>query len=265
MKTSEMVREGATLLYSDGRRRGREIEESRHEGMVEVYQVVRGTGLYLIGSRTYEVDEGDVIFISDGMVHKTIEGDAYHETRGFTCPSYYIPERIKEILRENGPIFRCRTLLPVLQTIFEKIKVESMEEASYYDEMLRCYVNEMIIFLARAKNDYHSDNNVSPAVAIALSYVRDHAQERITLQDAAEAADVSVAYLSRRFKTDVGVGFAEYLSRQRLERATRMLREHPEMSVTEIAFSSGFNDSNYFSDKFKREFGVSPLKFRRMR
>ena len=69
----------------------------------------------------------------------------------------------------------------------------------------------MTIVLARARNEYKSENNVSPAVAIALSYVRDHAHERITLQDAAEVADVSIAYLSRRFKADVGVGFAEYL------------------------------------------------------
>lgn len=265
MKTSDIINETIPVLYSDGRKKGHDGDKIRHSGLVEIFQVVRGTGLYLIGNKTYEADEGDIIYISDGMVHRTIDGDAYHETRGFSCPSYYIPERIKEALREAGPIYRCHRIIPELQILFDKIKHEKRNESLYSDELLRCYINEMTILLARTANEYSSDNTVSPAVALALTFIRDHIHERITLGDAAEAADVSIAYLSRRFKADVGVGFAEYLSRQRLERATRMLREHPEMSVTEIAFSSGFNDSNYFSDKFKREFGVSPLKFRRMR
>ena len=34
-------------------------------------------------------------------------------------------------------------------------------------------------------------------------------------------------------------------------------------SITEIAYSSGFNDSNYFGDVFKRIKGVSPLQYRK--
>jgi AraC family L-rhamnose operon regulatory protein RhaS len=33
--------------------------------------------------------------------------------------------------------------------------------------------------------------------------------------------------------------------------------------VTEIAFACGFNDSNYFTSRFHREIGMTPLKYRR--
>ena len=78
----------------------------------------------------------------------------------------------------------------------------------------------------------------------------------------ARMCKVSVAYLSRKFKEELGDGFSDYLSLSRLQRAETLLLESPEMSITEVAFSSGFNDSNYFSDKFKKQFGMSPLKFR---
>jgi AraC family L-rhamnose operon regulatory protein RhaS len=40
-----------------------------------------------------------------------------------------------------------------------------------------------------------------------------------------------------------------------------MLKEEDTKKVSEIAYICGFNDSNYFSDKFKRTYGISPLAF----
>ena len=42
----------------------------------------------------------------------------------------------------------------------------------------------------------------------------------------------------------------------------RMLKE-TDKTVTEIAFACGFNDSNYFTSRFHREIGMTPLKYRR--
>ena len=53
-----------------------------------------------------------------------------------------------------------------------------------------------------------------------------------------------------------------YLLRVRLCRAMRMLKE-TDKTVTEIAFACGFNDSNYFTSRFHREIGTTPLKYRR--
>ena len=50
--------------------------------------------------------------------------------------------------------------------------------------------------------------------------------------------------------------------RLRLCRAMRMLRE-TDKTVTEIAFACGFNDSNYFTSRFHREIGMTPLRYRR--
>ena len=40
-----------------------------------------------------------------------------------------------------------------------------------------------------------------------------------------------------------------------------MLKERDGFSISEIAYRCGFNDSNYFSDKFKKVYGTSPLKY----
>ena len=54
----------------------------------------------------------------------------------------------------------------------------------------------------------------------------------------------------------------QYINHIRLEKAKYYLITS-DMNVSEIANSCGFDDSNYFSRKFKQEFGISPREFRR--
>ena len=74
---------------------------------------------------------------------------------------------------------------------------------------------------------------------------------------------VSAEHLSRSFKRETGFGFKEYITLLRLKNAEELLKTRKNMSISEIAFLCGFNDSNYFSDKFKRTYGISPLNFRK--
>lgn len=54
----------------------------------------------------------------------------------------------------------------------------------------------------------------------------------------------------------------EYFRIIRLKKATELLLSHEEMNVTEIAYEVGFNDPDYFSKTFKKQFGVTPTQFR---
>ena len=71
----------------------------------------------------------------------------------------------------------------------------------------------------------------------------------------------SQEHLSRTFKKHTGFGFNEYLTLVRLQHAEQLLKGDEKMSISTIAYNCGFNDSNYFSDKFKKMYGTSPLKY----
>ena len=144
----------------------------------------------------------------------------------------------------------------------KKIAAEYGSDKPFSTDMQRAYVAELAVSAARGEGGVGEALDRSPAVASTVAYIKDHSGERISLSDMARMCKVSVAYLSRKFKEELGVGFSDYLSLSRLQRAETLLLESPEMRITEVAFSCGFNDSNYFSDKFKKQFGMSPLKFR---
>jgi transcriptional regulator GlxA family with amidase domain len=82
----------------------------------------------------------------------------------------------------------------------------------------------------------------------------------ITLPMLAAMHGVTPGHLSRTFKRETGYGISEYLTLVRLRKAEFMLKNEPGKSVNEVAFACGFNDSNYFSFKFKKAYGVPPLK-----
>ena len=50
--------------------------------------------------------------------------------------------------------------------------------------------------------------------------------------------------------------------RQRLQRATHLLRKHPGASIADIADACGFSDPSYFARRFARQFGISPSEYR---
>jgi two-component system response regulator YesN len=83
----------------------------------------------------------------------------------------------------------------------------------------------------------------------------------IKLQDVAAKYFVSPEHFSRVFKRMIGFNFSEYINLLRLQKAESMLRQMNAATITEVAQSCGFNDSNYFSVQFKKLYGISPKRF----
>ena len=60
---------------------------------------------------------------------------------------------------------------------------------------------------------------------------------------------------------EVGMGFTAYVTQVRMEEAVRLLRDTDEKTYR-VAERIGYSDPNYFSYVFKRQFGLSPSKYR---
>ncbi|MCR5795166.1 MAG: helix-turn-helix transcriptional regulator [Solobacterium sp.] len=68
-------------------------------------------------------------------------------------------------------------------------------------------------------------------------------------------------YLSALFRKETGLTFSEYVRRQRLSAAADLLKA-TQMTVEEIASYCGIPDANCFTRLFRREYGMSPVKYR---
>lgn len=86
--------------------------------------------------------------------------------------------------------------------------------------------------------------------------------EPLSMPDIAAAAHISVSHLSSLFSRQMGMAPMRYLERVRLERAEAMLR-FSSLSITEIALAVGYQDSNYFTRRFRAHAGITPREFRK--
>lgn len=109
---------------------------------------------------------------------------------------------------------------------------------------------------------YEKGNLKKSLVDEVQLYVKRHHTQNITLEDVGDYLSCSCSYISHSFKKQTGLSFREYLTSIRLENAKLLLR-CSDLTVTEIAFSVGFDNSNYFSNVFKKCVGMSPMAYRR--
>lgn len=102
----------------------------------------------------------------------------------------------------------------------------------------------------------------SPAVRKALEYIRRHVSESFGLSQIATEIGVSRATLARLFEHELGRSVGAETLRQRLNTAKRLLKDDT-LSVSEIAFRTGFCNPAYFTNTFKHETGLTPKAWRK--
>lgn len=101
----------------------------------------------------------------------------------------------------------------------------------------------------------------SSVVYPAVVYINNHPKEMVTMQSMADLCHLSPSYFSRVFSRDVGENFINYMNRQKVELAKKMLRE-TNQSVSQIAGELGYQDASHFIKIFKRFEGTTPMIYR---
>ncbi len=86
-------------------------------------------------------------------------------------------------------------------------------------------------------------------------------QAELGLKEIADKMCLNSNYLSSTFKRYSGTGLIEHLNRVRLEEAKKKLEQSMD-SIQQIAEDVGYTDQFYFSKKFKKMYGMSPLSYR---
>jgi len=109
--------------------------------------------------------------------------------------------------------------------------------------------------------DAGSANPQPATIEQALSFMRSHAHEPVSLRDVAEQVGVSAPHLARLFKMTTGQTVTAFLQRQRVLLAMQKLTQS-DQNVLEIALDCGFGSVEHFHRVFRRQTGQSPRQYR---
>lgn len=109
----------------------------------------------------------------------------------------------------------------------------------------------------------HQQARRDKLVELALEYVKEHYQEKITLSQAAAALNVSQGHLSSTFKKQMGKNFSDYVTEMKIEKARELIESYQYM-MYEISDMLGFDTQYYFSAVFKKITGYTPKEYENM-
>ena len=115
----------------------------------------------------------------------------------------------------------------------------------------------------RRKNTHQSDFHRSQ-IGRAQRHIRLHLSEPLALARIAREAGSSSYHFARLFQAYVGETPFEYIRRLRLTAALRMLQEDPDVRITEIALSIGYDTSAAFNKAMRKTLNLTPGDFRKL-
>ncbi len=99
---------------------------------------------------------------------------------------------------------------------------------------------------------------------IVLYHIQNSYAQNITIKKAAALCGFSESHFMKLFKELTGMSFTAYLVNYRLELSAKQLLETGQ-KVIDIATNCGFNNHSYFTRSFIKKYGMTPVKYRKMR
>lgn len=230
-----------------------------HEHLEFLYCIRKGK--VFCSNRTYNLNARELIVVNSKEYHSTHDGYFYCMR---VTPSFFSDIEFDNVLfvphiKNDETINNC----------FKMLRKETKLASPGYDMAVKSIVYHFMCHLLRNyKTDTISDTdssaNKSSAVKTGeiLTYITKNCHEKLSTASIAEHFHLSESYFCYLFKSQTGMSLINYVNKFRVEKAAVLLKNTGQ-SITDIALSVGFDDSNYFSRIFKKYMDMSPMEYKK--
>ena len=216
----------------------------------------------------------DVNALNPVILQKFLSNGLLEETENFVKDYFYAigQEPLESLVFRNYVTLNVRfSVMSFLKeigcdtrTLEQEDTDDVLSESSKSLENAIAYA-EKIISQAIALRDQNSGNKNRSILKTAVDFIDSHyMEEDMSLNKAANAANVSANHFSALFSQNMGQTFIEYLTNLRMNKAKEYLR-CTSMRSSEIAGEIGYKDAHYFSYLFKKTQGMTPSDYRKAR
>ena len=244
------------------------IKNMHYHSTMEIYYLISGEREYFIDDKLYKLEPGDLIFIPEGVIHRT-------DGRGAMRILMYIGEDylkkhfsdavLKSLYGLTSPIVvrpsieerhRLASLTHSAHNLFE-----SDRENAELNGDIACKIFEILYYLSNdSKKDELMPSSENENLTSIISYINTNYANINSLSDISKRFYLNSSYFCRLFSQSLGMPFTTYLNMVRIKNACDMLTKGDD-SVTEVARKCGYTSQSYFCKAFKKKMGISPLRY----
>lgn len=236
--------------------------EDHIHGECEIYINLTGDVSFMVENKIYPIKSGSVIITRPCEYHHCIyHSNESHEHLWILFESHgnesVLPLFFERPLGENNLIrLSEKQKLKVLEICKAIIHGEHSEKQRLADFM------RILCILENADGSLDGPSDSVPEdISSAIEFIGENLGSVFTVADVAKYAHISVNTLERRFLEVLKTTPSGYIKSRRLARAAELLPSCK--SVGEVCEECGFRDYSNFIAIFKKQFGVTPLKFKK--
>ncbi len=251
------------------------LAKSHWHDDVEFVSVLSGSILYSINGTIVTIHAGEGIFINSRRFHYILSDNGVECSflcavlhPSLLCSSHSIHKIFIEPLIENSTDFVfLRCTVPWHAEILDNVSeiCESTVRPDYelsvligFAQIWRLLLRNMDLTASASA----CNNAKAEPLKQMISFIHEHYSEQITLEDIAKAGGVGKTACTAIFKKYAGSTPVSFLMRYRNSKAAELLHS-TDMTVTEIAYETGFSGASYFAENFRKIMGCSPTKYRK--
>lgn len=232
---------------------------------IKLCMVVTGSALWKIENRLISVKEGDVVILNDRMkrVFKEVSEAEGIELLTVEFEPQLFVNQFRGLfygkdIEKNNVISDHKEI----NKLFKEIDMEVQKRLPYSKIIIGAKLVEMLSFMMRHLEVSENSNvKIRSDMYRVLEYIDKHYKTEILQQEAAQMIHMSTTRFSKYFSKCMGMGFAEYVMRKRIQMAIYLLKDS-EKTVLEIALECGFNNMASFYKAFKKITNLCPGDYR---
>lgn len=256
----------------------RSIQTHWHDE-IEIIVIKKGEGIVSVDLTAYEVHAGDMVFVFSGQLHSISQKDAHTmeyenilfrpallRTSGHDiCSDRFIQPLFTGKLRPVPLISTGSTAHAALSGLVAQMDSLCDARPHAYQLAVKGLLFQMMFVLlteCRQLPAQKTDRKSLDKIKTVLTYVEQHYQEPITIEEIAAQCFYSKSYFMKFFKEMMGMGFIQFLNDYRLEIAAKLLLSG-DGTILDAAMQSGFENLSYFTRCFKKKYGITPGKYRK--
>lgn len=257
-----------------------------YHDFLELVVITDSSGIQWINGVEYPVSAGDVFVLQGNDRHFFTKIGKNLTLFNILYDQEQLPLPLKFLRKLNNynMIFRVEPALRKNQDFISRIHLEAPELAALEKQIksLHQIINSgeegfeveavtlltaMILKICRSCRNSSGDDPqhvVAERINKIISLMEKNFTTACTVAELAQKVHTSPRNFSRLFHKVTGSSPIEYLCKIRLCHAAELLRTTG-LSCGDIAWQSGFTDSNYFSRKFSSRYGLSPREYRKLK
>ena len=237
---------------------------------VELYYILKGEREYFVGDQFFKMEEGDLILIPDGNLHRTAGKSASCFLINFSAEylgTYFTPETVSSLQIKHPVVFRPNqvqkdTLDSLCNSLYSEYTRILKDDGCLDSAILAGYLYQILFTISFGANGYVQENYSDRRISGIVKYINENYSSINSIEEIAEQFYISKYHLCRLFNQNLGVGLITYLNTIKIRKASELLKEDSK-SITDIAMECGFNSSSYFCKVFKSEKGLSPTDYKK--